>query len=100
MKRKVVLVFIIFILAFSGLLNLGLNQVKMKVEASNGYPVHNLDTGLNYTSIQAAISAPETINGHTIFVEEGIYYEHLVVNKDVSLIGQNRQTTIIDGNMT
>ncbi|TET64556.1 hypothetical protein E3J49_03900 [Candidatus Bathyarchaeota archaeon] len=62
--------------------------------------VHNLNTGLNYTTIQAAVDAPETLNGHTIFVEEGMYYEHVVVNKSLSLIGEDRSTTIIDGNKT
>jgi len=67
------------------------------VKAPNGYPIHNLDTGLNYTSIQNAINANETFNGHTIFVESGIYYEHVVVNKSLSLIGENKGTTVIDG---
>ena len=62
--------------------------------------VHNLDTTINYDTIQAAIDAPQTMDGHTIFVEEGIYYEHVVVSKALSLIGENRSTTIIDGNKT
>ncbi|MEM3458385.1 MAG: NosD domain-containing protein [Candidatus Bathyarchaeia archaeon] len=62
--------------------------------------VHNLNTGLNYTAIQEAIDAPETLNGHTIFVKNGVYYEHLIVYKSVSLIGENRDMTIIDGNGT
>jgi len=69
----------------------------MDVEAANGYPVHNLDTGLNYTSIQEAINAPETLNAHTIFVEEGIYFEHVSVSKSLSIIGEQRDTTIVDG---
>jgi parallel beta-helix repeat protein len=69
----------------------------LEVKASNGYPVYNLNTGLNYTTIQGAINAPETLNGHTIFVEKGTYYEHILVNKSISLIGQNRSTTILDG---
>jgi parallel beta-helix repeat protein len=63
-------------------------------------PVHNLDTGLNYTTIQAAIDAAETLGGHTIFVEEGTYYENVVVYKSLSLIGASRFATIIDGNFT
>jgi len=62
--------------------------------------VHNLDTRLNYTTIQEAIDANETSDGHTIFVEEGTYYENVVVNKSLSLVGENSSTTIIDGNMT
>ena len=62
--------------------------------------VHNLDTGLNYTTIQAAINALETLDGHTILVDADIYYEHVIVNKSISLIGLDRSTTIIDGNET
>jgi len=61
-------------------------------------PVHNINTGLGYTTIQEAINANETQDGHTIFVEAGTYYENVVVNKTLSLIGENREATIIDGN--
>jgi len=59
--------------------------------------VHNLDTGLDYLTIQAAIDAPETLNGHTIQVEAGQYYENVVLTKSISLIGENSNNTIIDG---
>ena len=62
--------------------------------------VYNIDTGLNYTNIQEAINAPETLNGHTILAGAGTYYENVVVNKGVSLLGESRETTIIDGNGT
>ena len=67
---------------------------------SQGERVHNLDTGLDYTNIQAAIDAVETLDGHTILVDAGVYYEHVVVNKSISLVGQDRSTTIIDGGGT
>jgi parallel beta-helix repeat protein len=60
--------------------------------------VRNLNTGENYSAIQEAIDAPETLDGHEIFVASGIYYEHLTVNKSLSLIGEDRNSTIIDGN--
>ena len=60
-------------------------------------PVHNINTGLGYDTIQKAINAPETLNGHTIFVEAGTYHESIALNKTLSLIGENRSTTIIDG---
>ena len=59
--------------------------------------VHNLDTHEDFATIQAAINDPDTADGHTIFVEEGTYYEHVVVSKSLSLIGEDRSTTIIDG---
>ena len=62
--------------------------------------VYNINTTLVYCTIQEAIDAPETLDGHTIFVEAGTYYEHVVVNKEVSLIGENKYNTIIDGNGT
>jgi parallel beta-helix repeat protein len=50
----------------------------------------------NYTTIQEAI---DNANGNdTIFVRNGPYYEHVNVDKKISLIGENRDTTIIDGN--
>jgi parallel beta-helix repeat protein len=70
------------------------------VKASDAYPVYNIDTGLGYPTIQSAIDAQQTVDGHTILVGEGIYYEHLIVHKSISIIGENRTTTIIDGNGT
>jgi parallel beta-helix repeat protein len=60
-------------------------------------PVHNINTGLGYATIQEAINANETHDGHTIFVEAGTYYENVVVNKAVVLKGESSQLTIIDG---
>ncbi len=63
-------------------------------------PVYNVNTGLDYATIQGAIDANETLDGNTILVSAGTYYENVVVNKSVSLVGENKSTTIIDGNMT
>jgi parallel beta-helix repeat protein len=68
-----------------------------EIGASSTYPVHNLNTGLNYTTIQDAVSAPETQDGNTIEVDAGTYYEHLTVSKSVFLLGESRNATIIDG---
>ena len=62
--------------------------------------VHNLDTNANYITIQAGINDLATLDGHTIFVEQGTYYENVVINKSLSLIGEDRDTTIINGNGT
>ena len=50
----------------------------------------------NYTSIQDAIG--DAIGGDTVFVfdESSPYYENVVVNRQISLIGEDRDTTIID----
>ena len=64
----------------------------------NNLQVRNLNTGKTYSRIQEAINAPETLDGHEIFVASGIYYEHVTVSKSLSLIGEDCNTTIIDGN--
>jgi len=68
-----------------------------EVKASDANPVHNINTGLNYTFIQEAIDAPETVNGQTILVDAGTYFEHLVVDKSLTIIGRERNSTVIDG---
>jgi parallel beta-helix repeat protein len=35
--------------------------------------------------------------GDTIYVPSGIYYENIIINKSISLIGEDKNTTIIDG---
>lgn len=49
----------------------------------------------NYTKIQDAIN--NASDGDTIFIYQGVYYENILVNKSISLIGENKYSTIIDG---
>jgi parallel beta-helix repeat protein len=50
----------------------------------------------NYSTIQEAIN--NASDGDTVFVFGGIYYEHVQITKEISVIGEDKQTTIIDGN--
>ena len=50
----------------------------------------------NYPTIQEAINAVGS--GDTVFVRVGTYIENVVVDKPLKLIGENKHTTIIDGN--
>ena len=52
----------------------------------------------NYSKIQDAINA--AWYGDTVFVydDSSPYYENVVVNKTINLIGEDRDTTVIDGN--
>jgi len=68
------------------------------MEPWNPPPVHSINTGLDYATIQEAIDANETLDGHTISVDAGTYYENVVINKALTLIGESRSNTIINGN--
>jgi len=52
----------------------------------------------NYTRIQDAIDNASDW-GDTVFVydDSSPYYEFLIINKSISLIGENKDTTIIKG---
>jgi len=50
----------------------------------------------NYSSIQGAINAAS--DGDTIYVYNNVYVENLNINKRLTLIGQDKMGTIIDGN--
>jgi parallel beta-helix repeat protein len=64
---------------------------------ADNYPVVNLNTGMGYSTIQEAINTLATCDGHTIFVKAGVYPENLFVIKGVTLMGEDRKTTVIDG---
>jgi parallel beta-helix repeat protein len=49
----------------------------------------------DYPTIQAALDAAN--DGDTIYVKAGTYHENVVVNKTISLIGEDPNTTVIDG---
>src|SRR4030042_7035615 len=52
------------------------------------------DGPADFSTIQEAINAAD--DGDTVFVRNGTYYEHIVINKTISLIGENPEDTIID----
>ena len=52
----------------------------------------------NYSTIQEAID--DTSDGDRVYVydDSSPYYENLVINTRIELIGENKYTTIVDGN--
>jgi parallel beta-helix repeat protein len=67
------------------------------VDATSGFPVHNISTGLNYATIQSAINAIQTVDGNLIKVDPGTYNETLSVYKGISLVGDTPYDTIVNG---
>lgn len=84
-KRKIVIAMALILILMSTIYPIN------KVKAAKTIRVPT-----DYQTIQTAIDAAD--NGDTILVANGIYYEHLTIKKSISLIGENEQATIIDGN--
>ena len=53
----------------------------------------------NYSKIQDAID--NASNGDTVFVfnDSSPYYENVIVDKSINLIGEDKYTTVVDGSM-
>lgn len=54
----------------------------------DGSPVHP------YKSIQDAID--NALDGYTVYVQEGIYFEDIIITKSIDLHGENKYSTVID----
>lgn len=52
----------------------------------------------DYPTISLAIE--NAVEGDTIFVKKGVYNERITINKALSLIGEDKDTTSINGNKT
>jgi len=94
MKRKKVSGIMLTLLLI-GIVTLAFNIQPVKSE-SRTWTVDD-DGPADFSKIQDAINAANL--GDTIYVKAGTYHELLVVNKTVSLVGEDKSTTIIDGNM-
>ena len=49
----------------------------------------------DYSTIQEAIN--NTVDGDTVYVKSGTYHERLVIGKQISLIGEDTNSTVIGG---
>ena len=74
------------------------------IEKKSNHPISDSNTWYvggteesNYTTIQDAID--NSSNGDTVFVfdDSSPYYETITINKSISLIGEDKDTAIIDG---
>ena len=81
------------------LLSMSFSAITILPETARGTTLHVGGAGSgNYTTIQGAIDAASP--GDTVYVYSGTYYENVVVNKTISLVGEDRNSTIIDGDGT
>jgi parallel beta-helix repeat protein len=88
MKTKVLCLLALasFILA-----SIYVNEVEMNVKAGSSTRIVHDD----FPTIQEAINAADS--GATVSIRAGTYHENIAINKSISLIGESKETTIIDG---
>jgi len=89
-RRATASLFITFSLLVGGFFAV-VTVIPMNAKATTLY-VGGVGPG-NYTTIQEALDAASP--GDTVFVYNGTYYEYITVSKRLSLVGENKNTTVI-----
>ena len=69
------------------------NKISTSTFSGNTLYVGGTGPG-NYSKIQDAID--NASDGDTIYVYSSLYYENVVIDKSINLIGENRDSTVID----
>ena len=98
MKRKCLAIGIILLFIGTTIIPTTAQNAEKTVSASKGTWLYVGGSGPgNYTRIQDAVD--NAINNDTIFVYErsSPYKENIVINKSISILGENKNLTIIDG---
>ncbi len=101
MKKQLVILGIVVILTFIGLSGCLKQEARSEENNSNNtIPINENSTiyvgstHADYGTIQEAINAAK--NGATIIIKNGTYNELIVLNKTITLIGEDKNTTIIN----
>ncbi len=96
--NRAVVIGIIFLFVTSSVIPISgvtLEQSSISTTSDNILYVGGSGEG-NYTKIQDAID--NASDGDTVFVYNGTYVENVVVDKSIELIGEDKISTVIDGN--
>ena len=91
MRKEIIIlgICLLLIASFSGCIE---NQ-NSNIRTENKTLYVDDDGDSDYTTIQEAVD--NCIDGDTIFVYSGTYNENLTITKSISIIGENKNTTII-----
>lgn len=95
--KGLVIIFTFFLIGNS---SISLGQIENKSTTlkplSNGKFLYVGGSGPNnFTLIQDAID--NSTDGDTVYVFNGIYFENIIITSNIALIGECKETTIIDG---
>jgi parallel beta-helix repeat protein len=91
MYRRVAVIWLSWVMVFSAIV-----IIVEITEPVRGATITVDDSGgANFFTISMAINAAN--DGDTVYVYSGTYNEHVVVDKIINLTGEDRDTTIIDG---
>ncbi len=102
-NKSLIIEILILILGINIILSSGCTAIQKSISIDVGVSfVGNIlyvgGNGLgNYSNIQDAIDNASNNNTVFVFDDSSPYYENLIVDKSINLIGENKVTTIIDG---
>jgi len=99
LKRVMVLLISILLISLCSITfpieNCSASEITTYVDDSNIYGPWNGTEEFPYQTIQEGID--NTDSGGTVYIYSGTYNENIVITEDLTLIGENKDTTIIDG---
>ena len=91
-KFNSMVIFFILIFVF---INIFPDLYSCRADSGNAFYVGGTGIG-NYTTVQDAIN--NSSNYDSIYVYNGIYYENLLINKSINLVGFDKNSTFINSN--
>jgi parallel beta-helix repeat protein len=95
MEKKIAVIWISFLLLFG--LIVVVSDITEQVSGETIWvdDSFTIENSTHKKTIQAAIDSANS--GDTIHIHSGTYYENIIVNKSISLIGEDSSSTVIDG---